>query len=134
MQKIILTLFLIFFSNQLFALAPEKHLTDPKLESRAVNIFKQVKCLVCQGQSIYGSNTEFSENLRTVIRQKISQGLTDQEVKNHLTDEFGKQILFSSQAKSTSESLLYILPLTLALIFLGIFLQNNKRNLFTSEH
>ncbi len=116
---------ILFFSIGALALSPEKHLEDPKQEQRALAIFKEVKCLVCQGQSIYGSNTEFSSDLRQIIRSKISQGLTDEEIIKHLEEEFGEQILFSNK----SDSLLNFLPNLLILLLSAIFLYFFSRNL-----
>ena len=46
-------------------------------ENRAINLFKEVRCLVCQGQTIHESNAEMAEDLKEVIREKIDQGQTD---------------------------------------------------------
>ena len=129
MKTLILIISLLSFSTNLFALAPEKHLEDETQEQRAIELFKEVKCLVCQGQSIHGSNTEFSVNIRKIIRSKISEGLSNNAIKNHLEDEFGKQILFSpgDESKSIFDHLPDILPLSLAALFLFFFNRRIKR-------
>ena len=47
---------------------------------RAIELFKEVRCLVCQGQTIHESNAELAEDLKKLIREKISQGETDQKI------------------------------------------------------
>ena len=85
--------FLILFSANAFALSPERHLSDESQEQRALKIFIEVKCLVCAAQSIESSNTEFSKEMRELIREKISLGKNDDEIRNELTKEFGENIL-----------------------------------------
>lgn len=130
MKSVFHALFLLFFvilSAQSFAFYPEERIDDEVKEQRALNLFKEVKCLVCQGQSIAGSNTEFSANLRKIIRQKISAGLIDEEIKGDLQSEFGQQILFFSDSPSLNNRLLILLPITLSLIFLYLFIRRAKR-------
>ena len=119
--NILLLLLFVTLSTNSFALNPEIRLQDEIQERRALELFKQVKCLVCQGQSIFGSNTEFSANLRKIIRQKIANGLTDHQVKEHLESEFGEQILFYSESSSFGNRLLILLPIILSAILLYFF-------------
>ena len=118
-----LFLFLIFFSINANALSPEARLTDETQENRAMNLFLEVRCLVCQGQVIESSDTEFSFQMRKLIRTKISQGKSDEEIKADLVNEFGENILIKPNLKS--QFLLWFLPLIFA-IFLGIFLLFRK--------
>ena len=86
--------FLIFFLTQnSFALSTENRLTDPALEARAMNLFLIVKCMVCNGQVIENSDTKFAHDLRQYIRQKIIDGLSDEEIKIILAEKFGDDIL-----------------------------------------
>ena len=119
--NILLLLLFVTLSSKSFALNPEERLNNEIQEQRALELFKQVKCLVCQGQAIFGSNTEFSANLRKIIRQKIANGLTDHQVKEHLESEFGEQILFYSESNSFNNRLLILLPIILSVILLYFF-------------
>jgi cytochrome c-type biogenesis protein CcmH len=112
-MKILLAVFLFFTAN-VFALSPEKRLDDEKLEQRAVALFRQVRCLVCQGQVIESSDTEFSASMRELIRKKISAGKKDEEIKTQLLAEFGEDILLKSGEEN--EKSLFILPLLSALL------------------
>jgi cytochrome c-type biogenesis protein CcmH len=95
-----LTLTLIFFSLSAFALSPEARLPDEAQEQRAMELFLEVRCLICGGQVIENSNTEFSYEMRKLIRQKISSGLTNEEIKTKLVKEFGEDILTSTNQKN----------------------------------
>ena len=117
-MKILLAVFLFFATNS-FALSPEKRLDDEKLEQRAVALFRQVRCLVCQGQVIESSDTEFSASMRELIRKKISAGENEAEIKTQLLAEFGEDILLKSGEEKDKS--LFALPLLCAL-FGAIFL------------
>ena len=57
-------------------------------ESRAINLFKEVRCLVCQGQTIHESNAEIAEDLKKLILEKIDEGETDKEIKGAILLNF----------------------------------------------
>ncbi|MFZ9181089.1 MAG: cytochrome c-type biogenesis protein [Rickettsiales bacterium] len=91
-------LFLLFlFTQNSLALSTENRLTDPALEARAMNLFLIVKCMVCNGQVIENSDTKFAHDLRQYIRQKITDGLSDEEIKSNLIEKFGDEILMVPQ-------------------------------------
>ena len=115
-MKIALFYIIIFFlySKTCLALVPEAHLKDNNQESRAMELFLEVRCLVCEGQVIESSNTEFSFEMRKLIRQKISDGDSNQKIKNDLIKEFGEDILISNNF-SKNNFLLWLLPIAFSL-------------------
>lgn len=108
-------LILFLFSFSALAFSPEARLTDESQENRAMNLFLQVRCLVCGGQVIENSNTEFSFEMRKLIRQKIADQKTDEEIKAELVEEFGADILTEPSAKNGG-FLLWFLPVAFAVI------------------
>ena len=111
---------LIFINDPSQALNPEVRLTNQEDENRAMNLFLQVRCLVCNGQVIENSDSKFAFDVRTLIREQIAQGKTDDDIKAHLVATFGEDIL--NQPKNSSILLLTLVSLALsALIFLRIF-------------
>jgi cytochrome c-type biogenesis protein CcmH len=88
-----ISFFLIFFSINSLALNPEQKLNDPSQEARAMELFLIVKCLVCNGQVIENSQTQFASDMRQLIRQKISQGLDNSQIKQYLIDTYGENII-----------------------------------------
>ncbi len=114
-MKIFYSFLMLFFfvQVQVFAFAPEKYLDDKAQESRARAIFSQVKCLVCEAQSIESSDTKFSLRMRELIRHKIIQGKNDDEIKAELVAEFGDAILLSAAPKNNL--LIWFLPFVFAL-------------------
>ena len=114
-------------SNISYAVEPEEFLKDPKQELRARDISKNVRCLVCQNQSIDESSALLAKDLRMAIRNKITEGLTDKEIYKFLTDRYGDFILLNPPLKS-STMILWTLPFVLFFIALFVLYQHNKNS------
>jgi len=125
---IILMFFLMqFFYNNCYAVEPNEILKDQKQEERARNISKNIRCMVCQNQSIDESSATLAKDLRILIRQKIKSGKKDDEIYKFLTDRYGDFILLKPPFKSTT-LILWIAPLIFFIIGLFIVIINNKKS------
>ena len=109
-MKLYLFLFILFSK---FAFAAEKAV-DPNL------IHKNLRCLVCQGQSIADSNSDFAQTIKLVVKDLINEGKTEEEIYTFMSDKYGDWIVFKPQF-NTQNSLLWILPY-IVLIFGGFFI------------
>ena len=78
------------------------------------NITKNLRCLVCQGQSIYDSDSEFANSLKILVDRKIDEGLTDAEIYEYFKNKYGEWILYDPRLNKNTY-ILWLLPL---LIFL----------------
>ena len=114
-------------SNNSYAVDPEEFLKDPKQELRARNISKNVRCLVCQNQSIDESSAPLARDLRMIVRNKLTEGLTDKEVYKFLTDRYGDFILLNPPFK-TSTMMLWALPFVLFFIAAFVLYRHNKKS------
>ena len=111
------SVFLVYSAQ---ALNPEIRLSNPDDENRAMNLFLQVRCLVCNGQVIENSDSKFAFDVRSLIREQISQGKSDDDIKENLVATFGEDIL--NQPKNSSILLLTLISLGLsAVIFFKVF-------------
>jgi len=72
---------------------PAERLADPAQEARARAIFSEVRCLVCQNESIDDSQAELAGDLRRLVRDQIKAGKSDDQVKAYLTDRYGEFVL-----------------------------------------
>jgi len=124
---LMITLAGITVSNNSYAVEPEEFLKDPKQELRARNISKNVRCLVCQNQSIDESSAPLAKDLRKIVRNKITEGLTDKEIYKFLTDRYGDFILLNPPFK-TSTMILWGLPFVLFFIALLVLYRHNKKS------
>ena len=75
---------------------------DETVEKRLVNIAEELRCLVCQNESLAGSRADLAEDLRREVRSLIKQGKTDQEVKDFLVSRYGDFVLYEPPVKPTT--------------------------------
>ena len=113
--------------NFSYAVEPEEFLKDPKQELRARNLSKNVRCLVCQNESIDESSAPLAQDLRIIIRNKIKEGWTNKEIYKFLTDRYGDFILLKPPLK-TNTFVLWIFPFVLLLISLFVIYVHNKNS------
>ena len=78
-------------------------------------ITKNLRCLVCQGQSVYDSDSEFAISLKLLVKNKIQQGLSDEQIYDFLSDKYGEWILYDPKLNKNTY-LLWFLPLLMLLL------------------
>ena len=109
MKKVIFIFLLIFLSTKINA-----------KENLKNNILKNLRCLVCQGQTISDSNSDFALTIKEVVNDKVKEGLSKKEIYNFLSDKYGDWILFNTPLKANSY-FLWFMPYVLFILG-GIFL------------
>lgn len=82
------------------AVMPDEKLSDPAMEARARDISKELRCLVCQNQSIDDSNADLARDLRVLVRERLVAGDSDQQVLAYVTDRYGDFVLLRPPVKS----------------------------------
>ena len=87
------------------AVEPDEVMKDPALEARARNISKELRCLVCQNQSIDDSNAGLARDLRILLRQRLAAGDTDQQAKGFLVARYGDFVLLKPPLKPATYAL-----------------------------
>ena len=116
-----------FFSSISFSVEPDEILKNQNLELRARNISKNIRCMVCQNQSIDDSFAPLAKDLRILIRDKIIKGYTDEEVYTYLTDRYGDFILLKPPFKLTTLAL-WFLPFIFLMIGIFLVFLHNKES------
>ena len=76
-----------------YAIEPQEQLTDPRLEARARTLGQELRCLVCQNESIDDSNADLARDLRTIVRERLTAGDSDQQVLGFVTARYGDYVL-----------------------------------------
>ena len=117
----------LFFETNIYSVEPEEFLQNPKLELKARNISKNVRCLVCQNQSIDESTAPLASDLRIIIRNKVKEGYTEEEVYKFLTDRYGDFILLKPPLKK-STFVLWFLPFVLLMIGIFVLSWHHKKS------
>jgi cytochrome c-type biogenesis protein CcmH len=108
-MKTRIVLYIIFL---LLAFSKSSFSNDQELENK---INKNLRCLICQGQSIYDSQSDFAESMKLVVKQKIQLGMSEEEIYSFFKIQYGEWILYDPQF-NTKNFALWLLPI---LVFLA---------------
>jgi cytochrome c-type biogenesis protein CcmH len=93
MRTLLALLLMLWMAAPAFAVNPDEVLADPGLEARARAISTQLRCLVCQNESIDDSNADLAREIRLLVRERLVAGDTDQQVMQYLVDRYGEYVL-----------------------------------------
>ncbi|AYM56676.1 cycL protein [Agrobacterium fabrum] len=123
-----LLLALIFAAaSPALAFNPDEVLKDPVLEQRARNLTSQLRCMVCQNQSIDDSNAELARDLRVLVRERLVQGDSDKAVIDYVVSRYGEFVLLKPRL-SLRTLLLWGAPIGLTLAgILAVFVFSRRR-------
>lgn len=106
---------------------------DPVLEKRMIGLAENLRCLVCQNESLASSHAELAEDLRREVREQMAQGKNDQEIMDYLVARYGDFVLYKPPVKSYTV-LLWFGPFALLLIGGGVLIfQLRKRRQLVQE-
>jgi cytochrome c-type biogenesis protein CcmH len=109
------------------ALDPSELLPDPALEARARSLSKELRCLVCQNESIDDSNAELARDLRRIVRERLVAGDSDPGVKDYLVARYGDFVLLEPPVKLKTYALWFGPLVVLAIGALGILMFARRR-------
>ena len=119
-----------FFSVDSYGVDPDEILQNQKQELRARNISKNIRCMTCQNQSIDESSAPLAKDLRILIRNKIKEGDSNEDIYKFLTDRYGDFILLKPPIKLSTIAL-WIFPfLFFAIGIFFVFWHNKKSKKF----
>ncbi len=109
-----LVVLLALLARPVLAVQPSEMLADPRLEARARAISEELRCLVCQNQSIDESNADLAHDLRVLVRERLVAGDSDAQAVKYIVDRYGQFVLL----KPPVEPATYVLWLSPALLVL----------------
>ena len=129
MNKLI-SIFLILVSSLSFAASDSfENLNEDRLK----NLSRELRCLVCQNQTLSESNAPLAEDLRREIRLLIANGMSDEDIKMYLVDRFGDFVLYSPPFESKT-LVLWLAPAILLILGLFMLLVTiRRRNLIINK-
>ena len=120
-----LLIVLIFFKISLNSVSAES-------KDLSYKITKNLRCLICQGQSVHDTDSEFAISLKLVVNEKLNEGLSETEIYDFLKDKYGQWILYDPGLNKNTY-ILWVLPLLIfifggAIIFFKFIKRQNKFN------
>ena len=119
MRRLALGLIVLLYATMADAAPPPDALPDPALEARARSLQKELRCLVCQGESLDESNAPLAVDLRRLIRAHIKAGDSDVAIKNFLVARYGNFILMQPPFETDTYAL-WLTPLAVLMLGTGI--------------
>ncbi len=105
---------------------PAETLRNPRQEAAARNLFRETRCLVCQGESIDDSDAELARDLRQFIRRQVASGASDAQVRQTLVARYGEFVLFRPPL-TWGNSVLWLGPFAVAVVGAGLFFAFRSR-------
>lgn len=132
MKKFVMTLMLLL---PVLAHAGEARdlADDPVIERRMIALAEKVRCLVCQSETVASSRSDWSNDVRQIMREKMQAGATDQEILDMLVERFGKSVLFDPPVDEETLPL-WVAPFVLLLLGLAVLVwQLQKRRAVVRE-
>ena len=116
--KIIFYFSFCLFSNSVFS--------SENLDIKIKELTLELRCMTCQNQSVYDSDSEFANDIKIIVKEKFNEGLDEKEIKIFLTDRYGEYILFKPYF-NLKNLLLWVFPFLILLVSLGFFLKRLKK-------
>lgn len=117
----------VTFALPAWAVNPDEILDDPKLEARARALSTELRCLVCQNQSIDDSDAPLAKDLRVILRERLQAGETDQQVMAYLVEKYGEFILLKPSFGAHT-LLLWLLPFVLLGVGIVVVVMGRRRS------
>jgi cytochrome c-type biogenesis protein CcmH len=114
-------------SSKSLAVQPGEMLKDPKLEARARELSRELRCMVCQNQSIDESDAPLARDLRLLVRERLTEGDTDRQVLDFLVARYGEFVLLKPPLESKSIILWGLPPVALLAGAIGLFFAVRRR-------
>ncbi|WP_312417512.1 cytochrome c-type biogenesis protein [Shinella sp.] len=113
-RRLIMAVALLLAAFPAFAVNPDEVLSDPALEARARALSAQLRCMVCQNQSIDDSNAELARDLRLLVRERLTDGDSDEAVIDYVVSRYGEFVLLNPRLRGET-LLLWGAPIVLFL-------------------
>ena len=97
------------------------------ISDRVKRLTLELRCMTCQNQSVYDSDSEYASDIKQLVEEKFKEGLNEKEIKHFLTKRYGEYILFKPYFNSKN-LLLWLFPFILVVASMVIFIRNLKKN------
>ncbi|WP_022727801.1 cytochrome c-type biogenesis protein [Fodinicurvata sediminis] len=121
---ILLVLFCLVLPGSVLAVQPDEKLDDPALEARAKELSAEIRCVVCQSETIETSNAGMARDIRILIRERLAAGQDEDQIRDYLVSRYGDYILYRPPMKPSTwllwfgPALVFVMGLAALLVYL----------------
>ncbi|MGA9421920.1 MAG: cytochrome c-type biogenesis protein [Rhodanobacteraceae bacterium] len=126
-------LFALLAPSAAYAVHPDEILKDPVLEARARHLSEELRCMVCQNQSIDDSDAPLAHDLRVLVRQRLEAGDSDSKVLNYLVARYGEFVLLKPRFELHTLLLWGLPPAALVAGMIALFVVARRRKAVTLQ-
>src|SRR5215510_14384070 len=126
-------LFAAITSGRSLAVQPDEMLKDQNLEARARELSRELRCMVCQNQSIDDSEAPLARDLRLLVRERLTKGDTDQQVLDFLVSRYGEFVLLKPRLEPHTLFLWGLPPAALIIGTIALFIVSRRRYAVPAE-
>ena len=127
MRVLLAVAMLLLLSVPALAVRPDEMLADPGLEARARTISEGLRCLVCQNQSIDDSDADLAHDLRVLVRERLTAGDTDDQVRAYLVARYGEYVLLNPVIAPHTLLLWVAAPVVLVIGGIAVFIGSRRK-------
>ena len=117
-MKILKIFIILFLATSFFELKSDE--VNDVLKNK---ILKNIRCLICQGQSVYDSESDFAASIKLIVDRKVDEGFSEKEIYNYLREKYGEWIIYDPKLNKNTY-ILWLLPLLLFLLGGAIIYKN----------
>ena len=110
--------FVLFFSFSSYA--------NESIDNKVKKLTLELRCMTCQNQSVYDSDSDYSEDIKIFVKEKFEEGLSEKEIKKILTERYGEYILFKPYF-NTKNLFLWLFPFILVILSMIILIKNSTK-------
>jgi len=125
--RLLIAALLVSAATTAHADLPSERLSDPALEDRARELFREIRCVVCQNQSIVDSNATIAKDLRIIVREQVAEGQSDEAILSFLTERYGDFVLLKPPFR-VDTLLLWLTPVIVLLLGGGLAVMVMRRH------
>ena len=129
-RRLLVLLAFLFAAQPVLAVNPDEVLKDPALEARARSLSANLRCMVCQNQSIDDSNADLARDLRVLVRERLVKGETDEQVIDYVVSRYGEYVLLKPRV-SVQNLVLWGAPACLFVVGILVLIVYSRRRTAT---
>lgn len=126
-MRVLVILLALFWPLSAQAVQPDEMLSDPVLEARAQAIDHELRCVLCRAESIASSNADWAADARLIVRELLSDGASDQQVKDFFVARYGDYVLMKPRVSGANIALWLAGPVLFLLVLLALVLRARRR-------
>ena len=127
LKRVLLALAIVLMATTAHAVQPDEIMSDAAKEARARDLSRELRCMVCQNQSIDDSEAPLARDLRLIVRERIAAGDNDNQVIDFIVARYGEFVLLKPRLNSHTWLLWFLTPFALAAGGIALWIQGRRR-------